>query len=51
MRGVSLEEIAAATRISTRFLEALESGQWEQLPGGAFNRGFILLDGAFSGPE
>jgi cytoskeletal protein RodZ len=41
MRGVSIEEIAAATRISTRFLEALESEQWDQLPGGVFNRGFI----------
>jgi cytoskeleton protein RodZ len=41
MRGVSLEEIAAATRISTRFLEALEKEQWSELPGGVFNRGFI----------
>jgi cytoskeletal protein RodZ len=41
MRGVSLEEVSSATRISTRFLEAIESGQWDQLPGGAFNRGFI----------
>jgi cytoskeletal protein RodZ len=41
MRGVSVEEIAAATRISTRFLLALENEQWNQLPGGIFNRGFI----------
>jgi cytoskeletal protein RodZ len=41
MRGVSLEEIAAATRIAPRFLAALESEQWELLPGGVFNRGFI----------
>jgi cytoskeleton protein RodZ len=41
MRGVSLEEIAAATRINTRFLEAIESERWDQLPGGVFNRGFI----------
>jgi cytoskeleton protein RodZ len=41
MRGVSLEEISAATRIGTRFLQALEADQWEQLPGGVFNRGFI----------
>ncbi len=41
MRGVSLEEVAAATRISTRFLEAIEHERWEELPGGAFNRGFI----------
>jgi cytoskeleton protein RodZ len=41
MRGVSLEEISAATRISTRFLEAMENDRWDQLPGGVFNRGFI----------
>src|ERR1700723_147184 len=41
MRGVSLEEIALATRIAPRFLAALESEQWEKLPGGVFNRGFI----------
>ena len=41
MRGVSLEEVSAATRISTRFLEAMEKDQWERLPGGVFNRGFI----------
>ncbi len=41
MRGVELEEIATATRISTRFLQALESERWDQLPGGVFNRGFI----------
>ena len=41
LRGVTLEEVAAATRISPRFLEALENEQWDRLPGGAFNRGFI----------
>jgi cytoskeletal protein RodZ len=49
MRGVSLDEISAATRISTRFLEALEREQWEHLPGGAFNRGFIRSVARFLG--
>lgn len=49
MRGVTLEEISAATRISTRFLEALESDQWDQLPGGVFNRGFIRSIARFLG--
>ncbi|MGH9690585.1 MAG: helix-turn-helix domain-containing protein [Candidatus Acidiferrales bacterium] len=49
MRGVSLDEIAAATRINTRFLEALENGRWDQLPGGAFNRGFIRSTSRFLG--
>ncbi len=41
MRGVTLDEIAAATRIATRFLKAIENEEWDQLPGGVFNRGFV----------
>jgi cytoskeleton protein RodZ len=41
MRGVSLDEISTATRIATRFLQAIENEQWDQLPGGVFNRGFV----------
>jgi cytoskeleton protein RodZ len=41
MRGISLDEICSATRITTRFLEALENEQWDRLPGGVFNRGFV----------
>jgi len=49
MRGVSLEEISAATRISTRFLQALENEHWSELPGGVFNRGFIRSVARFLG--
>ena len=41
MRGVTLDEISAATRIATRFLQAIENEDWTQLPGGVFNRGFV----------
>lgn len=41
MRGISLDEICSATRIGTRFLNAMENEQWDQLPGGVFNRGFV----------
>src|SRR5215472_291667 len=41
MRGVTLEEVSSATRIATRFLKAIEDEQWDQLPGGVFNRGFV----------
>lgn len=41
MRGVTLDEIAGATRIATRFLRAIENEEWDQLPGGVFNRGFV----------
>ncbi len=49
MRGVSLDEISSATRISTRFLEALEREQWDRLPGGVFNRGFVRAVARFLG--
>jgi cytoskeleton protein RodZ len=49
MRGVSLDEICAATRIGNRFLEALESEEWERLPGGVFNRGFVRAVARFLG--
>ena len=40
-KNVSLDEIAVETRISSRFLTAIENEQFELLPGGIFNRGFI----------
>ena len=41
LREVSLNEVTVATRIGTRFLEALENEDWQKLPGGVFNRGFV----------
>ena len=41
MRGVSLDEIAERTKIGTRLLKALEEEQFELLPGGIFNKGFV----------
>ncbi|HWY06989.1 MAG TPA: helix-turn-helix domain-containing protein [Candidatus Acidoferrales bacterium] len=41
LREVPLEEITQATRIGSRFLEALENEDWDKLPGGVFNRGFV----------
>jgi len=41
MRGVSLEEISSATKISLRFLEAIEREDFAKLPGGIFSRSFI----------
>jgi cytoskeletal protein RodZ len=39
--GVSLEDIAAETRIGSRFLIAIEKEEFHILPGGIFSRGFI----------
>jgi cytoskeleton protein RodZ len=41
MRGVSLEEIAFDTKISLRFLEAIEREDFKKLPGGIFGRSFV----------
>jgi cytoskeleton protein RodZ len=41
LREVPLDEITLATRIGPRFLEALENEEWDKLPGGVFNRGFV----------
>lgn len=41
MRGITLQEIANATKISVRFLEAVEGEEFSKLPGGIFTRSFI----------
>jgi cytoskeletal protein RodZ len=40
-RGISLEQIAAATKISVRSLEAIERGDFRKLPGGIYNTSYI----------
>lgn len=40
-RGVSLEQIADTTKISIRFLRAIESEEFEKLPGGLFSTSYI----------
>jgi cytoskeletal protein RodZ len=40
-KGISLDRISAETRISTRFLLAIENEEFNLLPGGIFNRGFV----------
>lgn len=49
MRGISLDEIATATKISTRNLRALEEEKFQQLPGGIFNKGFVRAYAKFLG--
>lgn len=41
IRGISLKEIADATKISKRFLEALERNDHRTLPAPVFTRGFV----------
>ena len=41
IRGISLKEIADATKISKRFLEAIEHNDHKTLPAPVFTRGFV----------
>jgi cytoskeleton protein RodZ len=41
MRNISVREISDTTKISTRFLKAIESGDYAALPAPVFTRGFI----------
>ncbi len=49
LRGVSLREIADGTKISVRFLQALEEDKVETLPGGLFPRAFAKQYALFLG--
>jgi len=51
MRGVSLDEIAESTKIGTRLLRALEEEQFELLPGGIFNKGFVRAYAKYLGMD
>jgi cytoskeleton protein RodZ len=40
-RNMTLQEIAATTKIGSRSLQALEDERFDLLPGGIFNKGFV----------
>jgi cytoskeleton protein RodZ len=40
-RAITLEQISTSTKIGTRMLQALEEENFDQLPGGIFNKGFV----------
>jgi len=49
LREISLREISESTKISLRYLEALEGNDFKSLPGGVFNRGFVRAYSQFIG--
>ena len=49
LRGIDLREVAEATKISVRFLQALENGRIGILPGGIFPRAFVRQYAAYLG--
>jgi cytoskeleton protein RodZ len=40
-KGVALDAIAAATKITTRYLQAVEQEEFDRLPGGVFRRSIV----------
>ena len=40
-KGITLEAIAASTKLSMRILEAIEAGDFKRLPGGIYNTNYI----------
>jgi len=48
-RKITLEQISLSTKIGTRMLQALEEDNFNQLPGGIFNRGFVRAYSRFLG--
>ncbi len=51
MRGVTLDEIADSTKVGTRLLKALEDEQFDLLPGGIFNKGFVRAYARYLGMD
>ena len=49
LRYISLDDVAERTKISRRYLEAIEEGQYDRLPGEIFVRGFIRSYAQFVG--
>ena len=41
LRGISLDQIVATTKIGRRLLQALEDEQFDLLPGGIFNKSYV----------
>jgi cytoskeleton protein RodZ len=40
-KGISLDDVSNVTKIGARMLQAIEEENFDQLPGGVFNKGFI----------
>ncbi len=51
LREVTLQEISEATKISMKFLHAIEENQFAVLPGGVFNVGFIRAYAKYIGVD
>lgn len=50
-REITLFDVSRATKISLRYLNALERNDFRELPGGVFNRGYVRAYARFVGAD
>jgi cytoskeleton protein RodZ len=50
-RGITLDAVSQTTKIGTHILEALEKDEFDKLPGGIFNKGFVREYARFLGMD
>jgi len=50
-RNIALEQISESTKISSRFLRAIEAEEFDKLPGGVFNINYLRQYAAAIGFE
>ena len=48
-KEISLEEVAEATKIQVKYLEILEEGDYQKLPGDIYSKAWLKLYGDFLG--
>lgn len=51
LRNINLREISESTKINLRYLDALERNEFEHLPGGLFNKGFVRAYAQYIGVD
>jgi len=51
LREITLREISEATKVNLRYLDALERNDFERLPGGVFNKGFVRAYAEYIGVD
>jgi cytoskeletal protein RodZ len=51
LREIELREVAEATKVNIRYLEAIERNDFTHLPGGLFNKGFVRAYAQYIGVD
>ena len=49
LRGLTIHEASMTTKLAVKYLEALEANDFDVLPGGVYNKGFLRTYATFIG--